>query len=128
MNENVIKVLKENMWDVATCADEVNVVPVAFKAVLADGRLAVADVFLKSTLENVAKNPQVAVSAYDAKTMEGYQIKGKAHYEAEGEIADSVKATVENATKGRLAAKGALVIDVEKVIVTTPGPDNKKVL
>ena len=96
MNENVIKVLKENMWDIATCADEVNVVPVAFKAVLADGRLAVADVFLKATLENIAKNPQVAVSAYDAKTMEGYQIKGKAHYEAEGEIADSVKAPVEN--------------------------------
>ena len=34
LNENVKKVLKESMWDLATCADnEPNVVPVAFKDV-----------------------------------------------------------------------------------------------
>ena len=32
LNESVKKVLKNNMWDLATCADgEPNVVPVAFK-------------------------------------------------------------------------------------------------
>ena len=37
-NENVKKVLTENMWDVATCSDgEPNVVPVAFKDVTEDG-------------------------------------------------------------------------------------------
>lgn len=42
MNESVQKLLKENMWDLATCANgEPNVVPVAFKDVLPDGRLAV---------------------------------------------------------------------------------------
>ena len=30
--------------------------------------------------------------------------------------------------KGALTAKGALIITPEKVIVTTPGPDNKKEL
>ena len=34
LNENVKKVLKASMWDLATCADnEPNVVPVAFKDV-----------------------------------------------------------------------------------------------
>ena len=38
MNESVIKVLKESMWDLATCANgEPNVVPVAFKDVTGGG-------------------------------------------------------------------------------------------
>ena len=40
LNESVIKVLKNAMWDLATCADgEPNVVPVAFKDVTEDGKL-----------------------------------------------------------------------------------------
>lgn len=35
LNENVKKLLKENMWDLANCAAGVpNVVPVAFKAMV----------------------------------------------------------------------------------------------
>ena len=44
LNENVKKLLKENMWDLATCADGVpNVVPVAFKDVTDDGKLVVGN-------------------------------------------------------------------------------------
>ncbi len=40
LNENVKKLLAENMWDLAACADnEPNVVPVAFKDVTEDGKL-----------------------------------------------------------------------------------------
>ncbi len=40
MNENVVKLLKSAMWDLATCSDgEPNVVPVAFKDVTDDGKL-----------------------------------------------------------------------------------------
>lgn len=50
LNENVKKLLKENMWDLATCAAGVpNVVPVAFKDVTDDGKLVVGDVFLDTT-------------------------------------------------------------------------------
>lgn len=38
------------------------------------------------------------------------------------------KATVEKMFNGAATAKGALVITPEKVIVTTPGADNKKEL
>ena len=80
LNESVIKVLKNEMWDLATCANgEPNVVPVAFKDVTEEGKLL-----------------------------------------------DSFKEMVEKMFQGAATAKGALVITPSKVIVTTPGADNKK--
>lgn len=130
LNENVKKVLQSSMWDLATCADgEPNVVPVAFKTVTEDGKLAVGDVFLETTLKNLeANNGKIAISVYDAKTLEGYQIKGTAAYVKEGALVDTFRKMVEDMFNGAATAKGALVITPEKVIVTTPGKDNKKVL
>ena len=130
LNENVVKLLKSSMWDLATCADgEPNVVPVAFKDVTPDGKLVVGDVFLDTTLKNIAANSgRIAISIYDAKTLEGYQVKGSASYITEGEVVDTFKAMVEKMFSGAATAKGALVITPEKVIVTTPGADNKKEL
>lgn len=130
LNENVKKLLKAGMWDLATCAGgEPNVVPVAFKDVTEDGKLLVGDVFLETTLKNLQANGgKIAISVYDAATLEGYQIKGTAQYLTEGEIVNTFKATVEAMFKGAATAKGALVITPEKVIVTTPGADNKKEL
>lgn len=80
LNESVIKVLNNEMWDLATCANgEPNVVPVAFKDVTEEGKLV-----------------------------------------------DSFKEMVEKMFQGAATAKGALVITPSKVIVTTPGADNKK--
>lgn len=130
MNENVVKLLKANMWDLATCANgEPNVVPVAFKDVTEDSKLVVGDVFLETTLNNIqTNNGKIAISVYDAQNLEGYQIKGSAEYVSEGAIVDTFKAMVEKMFNGTATAKGALIITPEKVIVTTPGADNKKVL
>ena len=130
MNETVVKLLKSSMWDLATCADgEPNVVPVAVKDVTEDGKLVVGDVFLETTLQNIkANNGRIAISAYDAQNLEGYQIKGSAEYVTEGAVVDTFKAMVEKMFNGAATAKGALIITPEKVIVTTPGADNKKVL
>lgn len=130
LNENVVKLLKEGMWDLATCANgEPNVVPVAFKDVTDDGKLLVGDVFLETTLNNIQANDgKIAISVYDAKNLEGYQVKGTAEYVTEGTVVDTFKAMVEKMFNGAATAKGALIITPEKVIVTTPGADNKKVL
>lgn len=130
LNENVVELLKSHMWDLATCSDgEPNVVPVAFKEVTEDGKLLVGDVFLETTLENIKENNgKIAMSVYDAKNLEGYQIQGTAEYMTEGNIVDAFKATVEKVFNGAATAKGALIITPQKVIVTTPGADNKKVL
>lgn len=126
MNENVVKVLKENIWTIATVGTEPNAVPVAFKDVTDCGKLVVGDVFLETTVKNVKENGLIAVSAFGG--MEGYQIKGKAEYVTEGEVVENFKKAVEAAFNGAMTAKGAIVITPEKVIVTTPGPDNKKEL
>lgn len=130
LDENVKKLLKDGMWDLATCADgEPNVVPVAFKYVTEDGNLAVGDVFLETTLKNLEKSGgRIAISVYDAQKLEGYQIKGAAKYLSEGKIVDTFKSMVEKMFNGAATAKGALLITPEKVIVTTPGADNKKEL
>ncbi len=130
LNEAVVKVLKSSMWDLATCAEgEPNVVPVAFKDVTAEGKLVVGDVFLKTTLKNIRENNgRIAISVYDAESLEGYQIKGKAEYVTEGEIVNTFKAMVEKMFRGAATAKGALIISPERVIVTTPGAENKKEL
>lgn len=130
LQENVVKLLKNSLWDLATCADgEPNVVPVAFKDVTPDGKLVVGDVFLETTLKNLAANQgRIAISAYDAQNLAGYQIKGTAQYVTEGEVVANFKAMVEAMFHGAATAKGALIITPEKVIVTTPGADNKKEL
>ena len=109
------------MWDLATCADgEPNVVPVAFKDVTEDGKLVVGDVFLETTLKNIKANEgEIAISAYDT-------IKGTAEYVTDGAIVAAFKTAVEGMFKGAATAKGALIITPSKVIVTTPGADNKK--
>lgn len=128
LNENVKKILKESMWDLATCGNnESNVVPVAFKDVTEDGKLVVGDVFLETTLKNIQSNGgKIAISVYNGETLEGYQIKGTAKYVTEGTVVDTFKAMVEKMFNGAATAKCALIINPEKVIVTTPGADNKK--
>lgn len=88
LNESVINVLKNSMWDLATCANgEPNVVPVAFKDVTEDGKLVIGDVFLETTLNNIKENDgKIAISAYDEQSLEGYQIKGTAEYVTKGEL------------------------------------------
>ena len=128
LNENVRKILAEQMWYLATYSNEPNAVPVAFKKVTEDGKLLVGDVFLQTTLENIEANGKIAVSASDAATLEGYQIKGTAQYITEGAIVEEFKQMVEAMFKGAATAKGAFIITPERVIVTTPGADNKKEL
>lgn len=75
-----------------------------------------------------ANGGRIAISVYDAKNLEGYQIKGTAEYVTEGEVVRTFKSMVEKMFQGAATAKGALLITPEQVIVTTPGADNKKVL
>lgn len=129
--EKVVNLLKNSMWDLATCCAQgnPNVVPVAFKDITPEGKLVVGDVFLDQTLKNLEANGgKIAISVYDPKTFEGYQLKGTAKHITEGPVVDTFKKIVEDMFKGAVTAKGALVITVDKVIVTTPGADNKKVL
>ena len=128
MNENVKKVLNEQLWYLGTCGDEPNVVPVGFKAVLEDGTLAVGDAFMKMTRENVLANGKIAIAVCDAVTMEAYQIKGSVKYVTEDVEVDLFQAMAEAAFKGAVNVKGALLITPEKIIVAAPGPNNNQTI
>lgn len=128
MNEQVKKLLKEEIWYLATFDCEPNAVPVAFKDVTDDGKLLVGDVFPETTLQNIKKNGRIAVSACIATAMEGYQIRGTAEYVTDGPVVETFKKLAEDTFNGAVTAKGALIITPERVIVTTPGADNKKEL
>lgn len=93
MNKNVKELLENHMWDLATCLDnKPNVVLVAFKEVTEDGKLVIGDVFLDTTLKNIAgNNGSIAISVYDDKKLEGYQIKGTASYTTSGVLGGQVQ-------------------------------------
>ncbi len=102
---------------------------VAFKEIYGESNLHIDDVFLKTTLANLKVNGgRIVLSAYSPKTLEGCKIKGQANHTTEGEHVDKFKKMVETMFKGAAAAKGALTIAPDEIIVTTPGADNKKVL
>ena len=83
----------------------------AFKDVTPDGKLVVGDVFLDTTLKNIAaNNGRIAVSVYDAQNLEGYQVKGTAQYVTGGEVVKAFKAMGEKMFSGAATAKGALII------------------
>lgn len=130
LDENVKRLLKDHLWDLATSGEnEPNVVPVGFKDITEEGKLVVGDVFLETTVKNIkATGGKIALSVYNPQSSEGYQIKGTAVYVAEGPVVDTFKAKAETLFNGAITAKGALIITPEKVIVTTPGADNKKIL
>ena len=84
----------------------------AFKDVTPDGKLVVGDVFLDTTLKNIAaNNGRIAVSVYDAQNLEGYQVKGTAQYVTEGEVVKTFKAMVERMFSGALTAKEMCIRD-----------------
>ena len=124
LNESVIKVLKNGMWDLATCANgEPNVVPVAFKDVTEDGKLVVGDVFLETTLNNIKANGgKIAISVYDAKSLEGYQIKGTAEYVTEpSEIKELLGRQVYSSVKWQQSVERMIADGVDTFIEIGPG-------
>jgi len=131
LNENVKRVLLCSLWDLATCSKDVmpNVVPVTFKGIMDDGTPTVGDVFLEPPLRNLEENGgRIAISVYDASKPGGCQIQGTAEHVTEGKIVDEYRSMVEKMFNGAATAKGALIITPQKVIVTSPGPGNKKEL
>ncbi len=124
--DNVKKVFEENLWYIATCGDEPNVVPVGFKQVCGDGRLAIGAVLLETTLENIRANSKVAVACANPLTGEAYQIKGTAELVTEGEAYEHYQKLTEDTFKGIMQLKCAVIITPEKLINASPNEHNKE--
>ena len=82
----------------------------AFKDVTPDGKLVVGDLFLDTTLKNIAvNNGRIAVSVYDAQNLEAIS-QGDGAVCHRSEVVKTFKAMVEKMFSGAATAKGALII------------------
>lgn len=124
--DNVKKLFREQLWYIATYGDEPNVVPVGFKRVCDDGRIAIGAVLLETTLENIRKNGKIAVSCADPLTGEAYQIKGSAELVNDGEAYKHYQKLTEETFKGTISLKCAIIITPEKLINCSPNEHNKE--
>ena len=124
--DNVKKVFEENLWYIATSGGEPNVVPVGFKCVCGDGRLAIGAVLLDTTLENIMANSRVAVAAANPLTGEAYQIKGTAELVTEGEAYEHYNKLTEDTFKGAMLLKCVVIITPERLINASPNEHNKE--
>lgn len=126
LNSEVRAFLEENkMWILATASNTPNAVPIYFTKVIDDSKLMLVDVFMKKTLDNIKNNPKVAVTVYNAEKLQGYQLKGTATYLSEGALVNEGNAM---ATALKLSAKGVITMEIEDIIVTSPGPEIGKSL
>lgn len=124
--DNVKKVFEENLWYIATCGDEPNVVPVGFKRVCEDGRLAIGAILLETTLENIKSNGKIAVAAANPLTGEAYQIKGTAELVTGGDAYEHYTKLTEDTFKGAMSLKCAVIITPERLINASPNEHNKE--
>mgnify|MGYP002623825408 CR=1 FL=1 len=124
--DNVRKVFEENLWFVATCAEEPNVVPVGFKCVMEDGRLAIGAILLETTLENIRKNGRIAIAAANPTTAEAYQIKGRAELVTEGPTWEHYARLAEDTFKGACPLRCVVMVTPGRLIVASPNGDNRK--
>lgn len=126
IDDNVKSLLNNSkVWHIATMDDMPNVVPVLFKTIDENDNLVLFDVFMNKTEKNIKKNSKIALTVYDMETLKGYQLKGSAQYSTDQALVDGGNSVTKNFG---LETKGAVIVKVNQIIVTSPGPDNGKIL
>jgi predicted pyridoxine 5'-phosphate oxidase superfamily flavin-nucleotide-binding protein len=114
-------------WAVASAnrEGELNVVPIGFGKVISDDEILLVKIFEGKTWDNIRANPKVAVSIWDMRSLNGYQFKGNTTIETSGPIFDEGDKMVK-AIYPQFSAMAALVVKVDSIYMTTPGPDAGK--
>ena len=128
INNEMIKLLEEaRIWVLATADGEgvPNAVPIRWTKILTNDTLMLVDNYMKKSVDNIAANPNVAVSAWKDST--GYQFKGTASIETSGaNFENGKKMALEGNPK--LNPKGVVILRVDSIFSTTPGAEAGKKL
>ena len=117
INEGIKKMIEENALGLATTdkAGNPHNIAVGYVQVISKNQLVISDNWLSETIENVKKNPNVALVVWAEKWKEacvGYELKGKAEYFTNGKYLDLIKKLPIN--KGE-PCKGAILITINKI-------------
>ena len=126
INDEMRALLEETaIWVLATTDKKgiPNAVPLGCVKLMDDDRLLLVDNFMKKTVDNIAVNPHVTVSVWDDAT--GYQFKGNATIETSGEHFDAAVEMVK-ARNAELTPKGIVLVSIDSIYITSPGPDAGK--
>ena len=124
LNSEVAAYLNEaNIWILVTSGDKPNATRIGTKKIDADGNLVFFDIFMKKSIENISKNPNVAVLALTDR--QSYQLKGTAVYSTDEAL---LKEGNEMTSKMNLKTKGAVVVTVSETYIQTPGSDVGKLI
>ena len=89
-----------------------NVIAIGYARVVSPKEIVITDNFMRTTNENIKRDPRVCLAIWTKDWKEGYKFVGKATYQAEGKWTKFVKGMKEN--KG-YPAKGAIVVGVENI-------------
>lgn len=117
LNEDAKKLFTEQKtWFLATCGDELNVVPIGLTAVLDDGRMVLGDTDMVQSVKNIEANGKVAIAACAADPIRGFQVKGSAACEADGPLVEACQKAADEAFGGKVKVKGVVVVTPEKCI------------
>ena len=128
MGDEMVKVLEEaGLWVLATADGEgvPNAVPIRWTKVLANDTLMLVDNFMKKSVDNIAVNPNIAISVWKDTT--GYQFKGTARIETSGVNFENGKKMVLEGNP-KLNPKGVIILRVDSIFSTTPGAEAGKKL
>ncbi len=103
-----------------------NVVPIAAFKVLDDGSMLISDQFFNKTLQNMAENPEIALSWWGDKG--GFQIKGTVTIHTNDEIFRQNTAWMKESWP-KFVPKSAVLVKITGVYAVKPGPEpGKKIL
>ncbi len=97
-----------------------NTAPMFWKMWYDDRTLLVLDNYMNTTKTNIKATGQASVSAWNAESSEGYQVKGAAEYFTEGDHMEAAVAHMEKQKPGA-RPKGVVVLRIAEVYVQTPG-------
>jgi hypothetical protein len=101
------------------------VVPVGAKKIIDDKTILISDQFFGKTLDNMNENPVAAITFWDDKTSEGYQIKGEVTIETSGDRFEETSRWINalgKAVNKPLKSKGTIILKVTEIYYVTPGP------
>ncbi|MFY9398106.1 MAG: pyridoxamine 5'-phosphate oxidase family protein [Desulfomonilia bacterium] len=103
-----------------------NAVPIGAKKVLDNETILISDQHFGKTLANLKANPQASLAFWNPETGEAYQIKGTVTIETSGKIFEETAAWIEEIARIRkipMKSKGAVVLKIDAVFTSSPGPD-----
>lgn len=106
-----------------------NAVPIGAKKVIDNETILISDQYFGKTLKNMKENPYIALTFWDQKTFEGYQLKGTVTIETSGKQFEETAMWIDKLGKAAnkpLKSKGTVIMKITDIYCVTSGKNAGK--